>query len=33
MGKRFENFCDLCEAILAFHKAHGGRLTHYLNFK
>lgn len=23
--KRFENFCDLCEAILAFHKANGGR--------
>jgi CRISPR-associated protein Csm2 len=23
--KRFGNFCDLCEAILAFHKAHGGR--------
>jgi CRISPR-associated protein Csm2 len=22
--KRFKNFCDLCEAILAFHKAHGG---------
>lgn len=22
---RFENFCDLCEAILAFHKANGGR--------
>jgi len=22
---RFQNFCDLCEAILAFHKAHGGR--------
>jgi CRISPR-associated protein Csm2 len=24
-GERFEHFCDLCEAILAFHKAHGGR--------
>lgn len=23
--KRFANFCDLCEAILAFHKANGGR--------
>lgn len=23
--KRFQNFCDLCEAILAFHKASGGR--------
>jgi CRISPR-associated protein Csm2 len=23
--ERFDNFCDLCEAILAFHKAHGGR--------
>jgi len=23
--ERFENFCDLCEAILAFHKANGGR--------
>lgn len=23
--KRFSNFCDLCEAILAFHKANGGR--------
>ena len=23
--KRFVNFCDLCEAILAFHKASGGR--------
>lgn len=23
--KRFANFCDLCEAILAFHKASGGR--------
>lgn len=22
---RFANFCDLCEAILAFHKANGGR--------
>lgn len=22
---RFANFCDLCEAILAFHKASGGR--------
>jgi CRISPR-associated protein Csm2 len=22
--KRFSHFCDLCEAILAFHKAHGG---------
>lgn len=22
---RFQNFCDLCEAILAFHKASGGR--------
>jgi len=22
---RFSNFCDLCEAILAFHKASGGR--------
>lgn len=24
-GERFEHFCDLCEAILAFHKANGGR--------
>jgi CRISPR-associated protein Csm2 len=23
--QRFENFCDLCEAILAFHKAAGGK--------
>lgn len=23
--ERFQNFCDLCEAILAFHKAQGGR--------
>ena len=22
---RFQNFCDLCEAILAFHKASGGK--------
>lgn len=24
-SKSFQNFCDLCEAILAFHKAHGGK--------
>lgn len=23
--KRFENFCDFIEAILAYHKAHGGK--------
>jgi CRISPR-associated protein Csm2 len=23
--KRFENFCSLCEAILAYHKANGGK--------
>ncbi len=25
LSLRFQNFCDLCEAILAFHKAHGGK--------